>query len=530
MKGEKVEKKTTGRTIFRITVLIASFSLLSKLLGLVRDIVIGRIFGASSATDAYLQALSATNMFFFIISGALAAVAVPIFIDYVTKGKKREAWQVFNSVFNAATLIFIGIAVLGILFAPYMIKIVGYALEEETAALAAELARIMFPMLIFAGWASLFAGLLNANKVFGIPAFSNVLNNAVIIVGAVTLGSWYGIHGVALGTILAMAAMALIQVPALFRAGYRYKPAIDLRDPGVIKVFTLMLPATLGLAVNQGYILIERNLASGMLEGTITMLSYANKLVQFPVSILVLALVTAVFPTISKLAAAGEREAFSAAMNRLLKVLALGMIPASLGLIVLREPLVALLFQGGNFTAAAAQGTAIAVFFYAVGLTGQAANVILTKAFHSFQDTKTPVKITLVTILANLCFSLWLSKILGHGGLALASSLASLLGTVLFMGYLKRKIAVLRWSGLGKHIFLVFVASALMVLACYSVITFLPDLLALSGRLGLLLQVIVATTVGVAVFIGVAWLLKIEELAALFGYLRSTVAGRNQKK
>lgn len=529
MKGENVEKPTTGKMIFKITILIAFFSFLSKLLGVLRESVIANKFGASGATDAYLVAFTAPNLLFFIISGALAAVTVPVFIDYSARGEKQEAWKVFNTVFNAVTLVFILIAAAGMVFSPFIVKLIAPKLPEQTANLAAGLAWVMFPLLLFAGWASLFAGLLNANNVFGIPAFSNVLNNAVIILGALTLGSFYGIHGLAVGTVIASAAMALIQVPALVRAGYRYRPALDLGHPGVKQVFSLILPAAAGLTVNQAYILIERIFASGMSEGSISALNYANKLVQYPVGLFVVSLGTAVFPTLTKLAVAGEREEYSAVLIKLIKILVLGIVPASIGLMVLRYPIVSLLYQSGEFDQRATEITAAALLFYSVGLTGQAANVILTKAFFSLQDTRTPVKITLATVLVNLGLSLVLIRYLQHGGLALAASLASLTGTALFMIYLEKKVEPLKWSGLIRFTLSVLAASALMAAASYGVCAFLTGLSGLHGKLGLAIQVGTAVAAGIAVFTAAALVLKIEELYIMRDYLKVAFTGRNQK-
>lgn len=518
-------KISTGKMIFKVTILIAFFSFLSKLLGLLRDIVIAGKFGASGATDAYLVALTAPNLLFYIISGALAAVAVPVFVDYATKGEKQEAWKVFNTVFNIVTVVFILIAMTGIICAPYIIKLIAPDLPEQTAILAAGLARIMFPLLLFAGWASLFAGLLNANHIFGIPAFSNVANNAVIILGAVTLGSFYGINGLAVGTVAAMMVMALIQVPALVRAGYRYKPALELRHPGVQNVFSLILPAAAGLTVNQAYILIEKVLASGMPEGSISVLSFANKLVQFPVSLFVLALGTAVFPTITRMAATGGYKEFSASLNRLLRVLILGMVPASIGLMVLRYPIVVLLFQRGAFDERAAGLTAAALLFYSIGLTGQAANVIMTKAFYALQDTRTPVKITFATVLVNLGLSLVLVKVLQHGGLALANSLASLTGTALFMIYLQKKVVPLQWTGLIKFTLTILMASGLMALASYGTSVILTGYGQWGGTFGLAVQVGISVLTGMAVFIAAALLLRIEELFIMRDYIKGAFTG-----
>lgn len=527
-----MNKITTGKTIFRATVLIASLSLLSKLLGFLRDVVIAGKFGAGSLTDAYLFALTVPNSLFFIISGALAAVAVPVFVDFAVKGKKEDAWQVFNTVFNIVTPLFIFIAVVGVVYAPNIINLISITTtQKEMAETAVELTRIMFPLLLFAGWASLFTGLLNANNVFGIPALSTSVNNIIIILATVTLGRYYGIHGVAAGTVLAMSAMALVQTPALYRAGYRYKPVLDLGHPGVKQVFLLLLPALLGTTVNQGYILIERILASGMQEGTIAVLNLANKLVQMPISLVVVALTTAAFPVISRMAATAAQEEFSISLNKLLRVLLLIMLPVSVSLMILSQPVADLLFKWGKFSEESVDLTAVALLFYSVGLTGQAANIMLAKAFYAWQDTKTPVIITAVTVLVNLCLSLFLIRFLQHGGLALANSLASLTGMVLFMILLKRRVKSLQWAGLGKFIMVTGVVSALTAAGCYGVNSVLPTLCNLPpGKLGLIIQISITGMAGIAVFSAAAWFLKIEEFRTLLNYLKAAFNDRRSKK
>ncbi len=529
MVGVGTGDMSTGKFIFKATLTIAFFSLLSRFLGLVRDIVIARQFGASVHTDAYLVAFTAPNLLFAVISGALVAVVVPVFTEYATKKEKQEAWKVFNTVFNVVTVIFIIVSAAGMIGSVYVVKLIAPGFQGEAARLAEDLTRIMFPLLLFSGWASLFTGLLNANNIFGVPAFSGVANNMVIILSALTLGSFYGIHGLAAGTVIAMALMGLIQLPVLVRAGYRYKPVFDIGHPGVKKVFYLAMPATLGISVNQAYILIERIFASGLQTGSISALNFANKLVQFPVSLVVLALGTAVFPTLSKLAAEGSFEELSAALNRLVKIMILAMVPAGIGLMVLRYPVVSLLFQHGAFGRQATELTAAALLFYSVGLVGQAAIIILSRGFYSVQDTRTPVKISLFTVLVNLCLSLVLIRVLQHAGLALASSLASLTGTVLLMICLEKKVAALKWSGLGKFILSVLAASGVMAAASYGVDAVLAGHFARSGTLGLAVRVGSAIATGVVAFIAAAIALRIEEIHLLLNYCRDAFGGLRNK-
>lgn len=337
------------------------------------------------------------------------------------------------------TLFFLAASILGIAGAPLLIKLVAPGFQGAVQTMTVELVRIVLPLMIFAGLASLFTNLLNANNIFGLPAFSTSVNNIFIIISALTLGSRYGIQGLALGTVLAMAAMALVQFPTLLKSGFKFRLALDLRHPGVQKVYILALPAAIGVAVNQANVYINGVLASWLPEGSISALSYADRLIQFPVSLFVLALGTAVFPALSGWAARGDQEDLAKILLTSMKVVIAGIIPASVGLMVLSQPIVKLVFERGAFDQAASAMTAAALFFYAVGLVGQASAILLTRGFYALQDTRTPVKLGLVIVGVNLILSLFFIRYLQHAGLALANSLANLTYLVLLLEFLKGK-------------------------------------------------------------------------------------------
>lgn len=518
---------TTGKFIFKATLLIAFFKLMSMVLGLGRDMVIAHQFGAKVYNDAYVMALKMPNMLFAIIGGALVTVVVPVFTEYAARGEKAEAWKLFNTVMTVVTLFFLVASVIGVASAPLLVKLVAPGFNGFAESLTLELARIILPLMIFSGLAALFSNLLNANNIFGLPAFSNSVNNIFIIISALTLGNLYGIHGLALGTVLAMAAMALVQFPALFKAGYRFNLSIDLAHPGVRKVYALALPAALGISINQVNVFINGVLASWLPEGSISALSYADRLIQFPISLFVLALGTAVFPTLSLRAAEGDGEALSGTLLSSLKVVIIGMVPAAVGLMALSHPIVALVFKRGAFDQSAVEMTAPALMFYAVGLLGQAAGQLLTRGFYSLQDTRTPVKIGVFTVLINLALSLVLIRYLQHGGLALANSLANLTNMALLMWFVGKKVPGLYRGGLLKFALAVLAASGLMAAASYAVNGALAGLV--QGTAGLAVQVGLAITVGMAVYAAAIFALKIEEARVFWRAGRETVTALLRK-
>ncbi|TEB04293.1 putative peptidoglycan biosynthesis protein MurJ [Pelotomaculum schinkii] len=501
---------TTGRFIFKATLLLAFFSLMSKVLGLVRDIVIANQFGTSMPYDCYQIAIKMPNMLFTIVSGALATVIVPVFVEYAGKGRRNEAWKIFNTVMVVVSLFYLAASLVGILGAPLLVKLLAPGYQGEQWRLIVELLRILLPLMVFTGLASLFTGLLNANNTFGLPAFSTSVNNILIIIFTLTLYSFYGIYGLALGTVLAAVGMALVQLPVLFKSGFRLNLDIDLKHPGVRQVYYLALPSVLGITINQAPILINVVLGTWLPEGSLSALSYADRLNQFPLGLFGMALSTAVFPTLSARAAGGDRDGVAVVLANSLKAVALITVPASVGLMVLSKPIVSLTFERGAFNQGSAEITSAAVFFYAIGLLGQAGVFLLTRVFYSLQDTRTPVKIAVVAVLLNLVMSLILIKPLQLGGLALASSLYSLANMTLLMVFLGKKLPGLYHNGLLKFGLAVLVSAGLMAAATYAANRALDGWL--SGTAGLVLQVGLAGAAGLAVYLAAVLLLGAREV------------------
>jgi putative peptidoglycan lipid II flippase len=503
------------RLFIQATLLIAVLNFLSRVLGLGREIAIAHQFGATFATDAYLVALTIPSILFMVFSQALATVVVPVFTEYKARGETAEAWRVAAAVVNLLLLVLAAVTVTGLALAPVLVRLIAPGFDGAVLELAVTLTRIMFPLLVFSGLATVFNGFLNANNIFGIPAFSGAVNNLVIIAAALTLGSLFGIHGLACGTVLGMVAAGLVQLPSLYRAGFRFRPVIDRRHPGVKKVWHLMLPITLGIAISQLYILIDRVLASLLVEGSIAALNFANKLIQLPVSLFVLALSTAVFPTLTTWAAEGKEAEVRHTLRRALRIIVLTTLPAAVGLMVLRYPVVQLLFERGAFDERATALTAFALLFYAVGLVGLAANILLTRGFYAFQDTRTPVKLLVVNVVLNLALSLALMGPLQVGGLALASSLAALVNTGLLVRFMDRRLPGLwcpaEWCRFGAG---VLAASGLLAIAVYAVNAALAGVVP-PGTIGLILQVGGAIAAGVAAYVAACLLLGLEEIDIL---------------
>lgn len=515
---------STGQIVARATIIVMVMSGLSRILGLGRETAIAHQFGATSATDAYLVAYTIPNIFYGVAGLALATVIVPIFAEYVAQGQREEAWRLCSLVTNALVVFTVVASLAGMLAAPLIVGVLGQGFPPETYRLAVQLTVFMLPSIVFFSLAGLFMGILNANNIFGIPAFGSAAMNIVIIFGALVLGKYYGVYGLAAGAVGGAVAMALIQLPVLRRAGFRYHFIFDFRHPEVKRVLLLVFPLTLGLSVNQIYLMVDWVLASGLAEGSIAALNYANKLIQLPMSLFVLAISTAIFPTLSKQIAEARPAEMAETLRRGIKVVLMLTIPAGTGILILREPIVTLLFQRGAFDARATEMTAAALLYFSIGLVGLCMVMILSRGFFAMQDTRTPVAVTLGTLVVKFGLSAALMGHLAHAGLALGTSITALLNMVILAFLLNRRLPVLT-KDTFRFLGGVVAAAAAMAFAVHSADTYLAGILT-GGGTALLFRIILDIFLGGVVFFMAGFLLKLDELHSVVRFGLSMCGSR----
>ncbi|MEW6574300.1 MAG: murein biosynthesis integral membrane protein MurJ [Bacillota bacterium] len=509
-----------GKVIARAAVIVLALSLLSKVLGVGREAAVAYGFGTSWKADAFYVAFIIPYIFYGVVGAALTAVIVPVYAEYIAQDRKEEAWRVLSLVVNATFVIMSLIAVLGVVFAPLFARALGAGFEPAPMQLAARLTAVMMPAIIFMGLAGVFTGILNANNVFGPSAFGPASMNIMIILGALIGAKFLGIYGLAAGVVAGAVAFAVVQLPALRFVGFRYSLCFSLRHPEVRRIVVLMIPVLLASGIMQVYTLVDYRLASGLAEGSIAALNYANKLVNLPQGLFVLAVTTAVFPTLSRLFAEEKRAEMAATLQRAIKTILLLGIPGAVGLIVLREPIVALILQRGLFDERSTAITANALLYYAVGLAGLCVNLPLTRGFFAMKDTRTPLYISMASVGVKLVFSLVLVRFLQHCGLALATSLAILTNMFVLAWLLQRQI-----PGLFDRVFFSFtggvcLSAAFMGLAVYFLDGYLGTLLGGKGFMLLLVRVGLDVSAGAAVFAAAGLVLRLDELLYVVHWLR----------
>ena len=423
---------------------VGSNTLLSRVLGFARDLIVARVFGADAGTDAFFVAFKIPNLMRRLFAeGAFSAAFVPVLNEYKEQQGFPALRRFVDDVAGTLGAVLLVITVLGVLGAPLVVLVFapGFAADTEQHALAADLLRLVFPYLLFIGLTAFAGGILNTYERFGVPAFTPVLLNLALIACALWLAPHMQrpIMALAWGVLVAGIAQLLFQLPFLAQLQLLPRPRIAPRDPGVRRIGRLMLPALFGVSVAQLSMLIDTLLASFLVSGSISWLYYSERLVEFPLGILGVALGTVIMPRLSRRHASRSEADFSQTLDWGLRwVLLLG-VPASVGLFVLAGPMLATFFFSGAFGVEDVSMAERSLMAYALGLVGFMGIKVLVPGYYGRQDLRTPVRIATVAMLVNLALSLALMFPLGHAGLALATVIGAMINAALLFAGLVRE-------------------------------------------------------------------------------------------
>jgi len=433
------------RNIARAAGVLGTATIISRILGMVRDMVVSRLFGAGYATDAFFAAFQIPNMLRrFFAEGALTSAFVPIFSEYYTKEGEVKARELANVCFSVLTAVMALVTLLGIVFSPLIVSLMfpGFRAEPSKLDLTVFLNRLMFPYIFFISLVALCMGILNTVRHFFTPAISTVFLNIAMIFCAVFLHDKFRvpITALAVGVLLGGVLQLLLQLPVLYRKGFPVRPAFRPNHPAVKRIALLMGPSIFGVGVYYLNITVGNILASLLPQGSVSYLYYAQRLFEFPQGIFTVSVAQAVLPSMSRQAAAGELDQLKETLSFGLRLTLFITIPAMAGLLACSTPIFSLLFMGGSFDFPMAVQSAKALFYYSLGLSFVAMVRVLVPAFYALKDTGTPVKTAFVAFLLNALFSLVLMKPLLHGGLALASTMSALVNMALLLYLLRKKI------------------------------------------------------------------------------------------
>lgn len=492
---------TEEKKIAKAASIVGSATFLSRILGFARDAVTAYIFGAGMAADAFFVAYRIPNLLRRLVGeGALTVAFIPVFTDELSKGSKEDAKKLVSTAFTLFSIILVILTVLGIIFSGWIVAVIspGFADTPEKLSLTVSLAQWMFPFLLFISLAALAMGVLNSLKHFAAPAFSPVFFNISIISCAVFLAGYMTepVYALAIGVVIGGFLQVAYQMPYLKRFDMLPSLSFDFSNPPIKKILFLMIPSTVGVAVYQISIFITTRFASTLPEGSVSYLYYADRVMEFPLGIFGIAVATAVLPSFSEYAAKEDWQNFKQSLSFAIRLVMFISIPATVGLIALGFPIVTMLFQRGEFSQDAARNTAFALYFYAVGLAFFSGTRIIASAFYSLKDTLTPVVVAAICLIFNVIAALLLMKPLLHGGLALATTLASMLNFILLFIILRKRLGRIDARNIISSSVKVGIASLIM-----GVVVYMFSLITSWTTHGLFLEKFL--TLSVAVIIGI---------------------------
>ncbi|AHF07878.1 murein biosynthesis integral membrane protein MurJ [Desulfitobacterium metallireducens] len=515
MSGTKTVAKAAG--------LLMLAQLASRILGFFRESIMAGYFGKTSATDAYNTAFILPDLIYWLlVGGVLSSAFIPVFSEYIHKGNEEEGWRVVSSIVN---IIFIGLGILviiALIFTPQFIQLQVPGFTPENKSLTTNLTRIILIQPLLLALSGITMGILNSYKIFWPSALGTVLYNASVILFGIILARPdhpQTISGFAVGVVVGALMNFLVQIPALRRVGLHYYPVIDWHHPGVKRIGMLAVPIILSYALNQFQVAVNSNLGSHLVAGSITSVWYSYRLFQLPVGIFALAIAVAVFPTLNEHATLKHWKDFIHTSSSAVRMVIFITVPISMGMIVLRFPLIRVLFQHGAFTAEDTAATAIPLFFFAVGISAQSIIQILPRMFYALQDTWTPVTLGIISMIANIIFMLLLVKPLQAGGLAFATSLAAVVNMVMLFYVLRKRLKQIDGRRILRTSLQTLGASLLMGVVVSLWAKGLTSFLG-SSTVGSIIILITGTALGALSFAGAAKLMRMEEFNQTLGMVQ----------
>lgn len=501
-----MKKNNIARTfsvVFIITFVV-------KVLGLLRDIVFAKFYGTGYVATAFFTSIRIpTQLVDIVLSSAIVSIFVPVFNQILKKDGKDKANNFASNFINIIAVISTGMAILGILFAPQIVKILAGGFDEKTYELTVQLVKITFPMIIFTSVAFSFVGFLQSYGEFNVPAMISGISNLTIIAFLLFFEEKFGIKGVTYCMTFAWLLQVLIQLPFAKKYGYHFKLQLDFKDENVKKVFKLAIPVIVSTAVLPINSLVSTRLASGMGESACAALEYAYKLYLVISGVFTYAIGNIIFPELSR--ASAEEEKFVGIIHKAIKILTFLLIPLTIGIIIYRTDIISTIYQRGEFDQNSTIITAGALLFYSIGIIGSGLVEIMNKTFYAKQDTKSPLKIGIAVIIINLILSILLGKYMGFNGLALATSISAIANAIILVVVASKSQKSLLNKTVIISILKMFASAIMMGIVVYITNELLKNIL-FGNLVKNIIRMILGAGVGFAFYYALTMMLNVNEL------------------
>jgi len=503
------------RTAFAIMIITVA----SKVLGFGREIALSYFYGASTVTDAYLVSLTTPAVIFSFIGAALGTGFIPMYSRIKQEHGSSLAIRFTNNLINIVLVFCTIIVVAGFIFTKPLVLLFASGFSGEALELAIQFTRINIFAIYFTGLIGIFSGYLRLHDSYLVPNLMGFPMNIIIILSLV-ISSRTSIYVLLLGTLLARAAEVLFMVPFARRKGYRFEPVFDLKDGNLKAMIHIALPVIVGTSVNQINVLVDRTLASGIAVGGISALNYANRLNGFVQGLFVMSISSVMYPMISRMASENNLKGLKKSLSEAIGLINLMVVPATIGAIIFAEPIVNFLFGRGAFTPDAVAMTSSALQFYSVGMLAFGLREVLSRAFYAQQDTKTPMINGAIAVVINIILNVILSRYLGIGGLALATSIAGIVATILLFVTLRKKIGGFGLKEISSSFGKITASSVIMGVIALYVYRYLGNVLGLS------LSLIIAIGVGGLSYFVLIYFMRVPEVERTLNALKQRLRDR----
>ena len=443
-------------------------TIIGKILGFGRELVLAAGYGTSIYSDAYVTAMNIPQVIFAIIGSTLATVLIPMYMEVNSIEGEKVSLKFINNVFNLVVIACIVLSILGFVFTEQIVNVFALGYEGQALEVAINFTRITILGIVFTGLSYVMTSYLQIKNNFTIPGLSSVPKNIIIIVATI-LSIKHGPYLMIWGTLIGMASEFIFQLPYAIKSGYKYIPIIDLKNKYIKKMAWLIIPVLIGVAVNQINTLVDRTLASTLPVGTVSALNYSNRLISFVIAIFITSISSVIYPILSQLSSENNKEKLTSSIIKSINCVIILVLPITVGTIVLSLPIVRVLFERGAFDAKATHLTALALAMYSIGMIGYGLRDIVGKIFYSLQDTKTPMVNGVIAMGMNMIMDVVFIKFWGLAGLTLATSLSSIACIILLFISLKKKIGYFGQDKIANATVKSLVASLIMgIIAYYS--------------------------------------------------------------
>ena len=508
-----MSKKTKTTALVLMLIILTS-----KITGFFRDIVLAQTFGAGEITDAYLTALNIPVVLFDGISAALGTTFIPIYFKIKSSKGQEEVNKFTSNILNIVIIISLIFVLLGVIFAPYIVKIFAVGFKGDVFDLTVNYSKILIFSMVFIAINGLVSSYLVASGNVYISGAITIPFNIFVII-AIIFASVTESYVMVYGTLIAYIAQLLFQLPLLIKKGYKHRLIVNLRDENIRQILFLVIPVFIGSYINQINAVVNRTLASTLDSGSITALNYANKLNMFAVGVIAVAISTIMYPILSKLASEGNKKLFKINISKSINMIVIIMLPIMVVMTTFSTEIVKVLFEEGSFNSHDTYLTSTALFFYSIGILSYGLKELLAKSFYSLQDTKTPVRNATISVVINIVFSIILVNIMGIGGLALASSISATVTTMLLLISLRKKIGKIGFSYILKTFIKGTIASIVMYIImriAYNYIFIYGSRFALESRKFIAFNCFISVILGMSTYLIVVLALKVKEVKEIF--------------